>query len=164
MLSVKAPEYAGGRSFVKYQWMKNGVDVPGATKSYYAAAQYPETEPNGHLDFSAVYEVALAVDSLVTTDWQLSCPYRPIDVFSAIDYTDESVLLEPTFLHPGEDMMLLTTNKARVVCHSPAGMLIFSKDVSAGRTTLEAPVAPGMYVVTVFTGSNKKSYKICVTD
>ncbi len=164
VLSVKAPEFAGGRSFVKYQWMKNGVDVPGATKSYYAAAQYPETEPNGHLDFSAVYEVALAVDSLATTDWQLSCPYRPIDVFSAIDYTDESVLLEPTFLHPGEDMMLLTTNKARVVCHSPAGMLIFSKDVSAGRTTLEAPVAPGMYVVTVFTGSNKKSYKICVTD
>ena len=164
VLSVKAPEFAGGRSFVKYQWMKNGVDVPGATKSYYAAAQYPETEPSGHLDFSAVYEVALAVDSLATTDWQLSCPYRPIDVFSAIDYTDESVLLEPTFLHPGEDMMLLTTNKARVVCHSPAGMLIFSKDVSAGRTTLEAPVAPGMYVVTVFTGSNKKSYKICVTD
>ena len=164
VLSVKSPEYANGRSYKKYQWMKNGMDIPGATKSYYAAAQYPEVEPNGHLDLTAVYEVALAVDSALTTEWQISCPYRPVDVFSALEYTDESVLLEPTYLKVGENIWLLTASNARVVCHSPSGMLVFSTEVSAGRSTIQAPSLPGMYVVTVYTGNNRKSYKICVVD
>lgn len=164
VLSVKNPEYAGGRSYKKYQWMKNGMDIPGATKSYYAAAQFPDVEPNGHLDMNAVYEVALAVDSSATTEWQISCPYHPIDVFSALDDIDESVLLEPTYLRCGETIWLLTADKARVACYSPSGMQVFVKEVSAGRSTIEAPSAPGMYVVTVYTRSGKKSYKICVVD
>jgi hypothetical protein len=164
VLSVKNPEFSGGRSYKMYQWMKNGVDVPGATKSYYAAAQYPEVELDGHLDLSAVYEVALAVDSSLTTEWQVSCPYRPIDMFSALDYTEESVLLEPTYLRTGENIYLLTSTKARVVCHTASGMQVFTSEVGAGRSTLEAPTVSGMYVVTVFTGSSKKSYKICVVE
>ena len=164
VLSVKNPEYSGGRSYKKYQWMKNGVDVPGATKSYYAAAQYPETEPTGHLDFNAVYEVALAADSSLTSEWQISCPYRPIDMFSALEDVEGSVLLEPTYLHTGEEIWLLTANKARVVCYTPSGLEVFSTEVSAGRSTLQAPSVAGVYVVTVFTGSGKKSYKICVVE
>ena len=164
VLSVKNPEYSGGRSYKKYQWMKNGVDVPGATKSYYAAAQYPETEPTGHLDFNAVYEVALAADSSLTSEWQISCPYRPIDMFSALEDVEGSVLLEPTYLHTGEEIWLLTANKARVVCYTPSGLEVFSTEVSAGRSTLQAPSVAGVYVVAVFTGSGKKSYKICVVE
>ena len=164
VLSVKSPEYAGGRSYKKYQWMKNGVDVPGATKSYYAAAQYPETEPDGHLDFNAVYEVALAADSLATTEWLVSCPYRPINLLDAIDNIAEGVLLEPTYVKTGGLIWLLTPAKAQVVCYNPSGVKVFSTEVNAGHTTFEAPSVSGMYVITIFTGNSKKSYKICVAD
>lgn len=166
VLSVKKPEYASGRSYVKYQWRKNGIDILGATKSYYYAGQFPDYEPTGHLDTDAFYEVAVTVDSLPTTEWQMTCPFRPIKLVdeTAIEYTGEDVMLAPTYVHGGARMWLQTTDKARVVCHSPSGMLVFSTEVSAGRNSLEAPAAPGLYVVTVYSDRSKKSFKVCVTD
>ena len=164
VLSVKKPEYANGRAYAKYQWRKNGVDVLGATKSYYYAGQYPDYEPDGHLDMTAYYEVAVAVDSLPSTEWQFTCPYRPIWLVDAIEEINEDVMLSPTALKGGAKMWLRTEDKARVECYSTSGVKVFSQDVSTGRTTLEAPAVPGMYVVTVYTSRSKKSIKICVTD
>lgn len=167
VLSIKNPEYAEGRSFAKYQWMKNGVEIPGATKSYYYAGWFPEYEPTGHLDVNAFYEVAVSADSLIGTEWQITCPYHPIKLVeeTAIEYIDNSDLsLTPTFVRGGGRLWLQTTEKARVLCYSPSGMLVLSTEVEAGRSALEAPAMSGIYVFTVYTDRSKKTFKVCVTE
>ncbi len=165
VLSVKNPTYAGGRAYKMYQWRKNGIDVSGATNSYYYAGQYPEYEPTGHLDMNATYTVAIKVDS-VSSDWQETCPYHPVPLVdgSAIEYTEESISLSPLYLRAGGNMWLHTDDPARVVCHSPSGQLVFSTEVSAGRTTLQAPTTSGIYLMTIYSTRSKKSFKICVID
>ena len=166
VLSIKNPEYAEGRSFAKYQWMKNGVEIPGATKSYYYAGWYPDIEPTGHLDINAYYEVIVVGDSLPGTEWQITCPYHPIQLVdgTAIDYIGEDMSLAPSFVRSRGQLWLQTTEPVHVVCYSTSGMLVFSTDAEAGRTAIEAPAMPGMYVVTVFSNRSKKTFKVCVTE
>ena len=147
VLSVKNPTYANGRSYVKYQWIEDGLPIPGATKSYYYA-------PNG-LNFAAVYEVQLT-DS-VGNEF-LSCAYHPIQLIT------DAPSLSPSNVERGGNVWLQVGVKAHVECFSASGLKIFAEEVEAGRTSLEMPMWAGMYIVTVFTENGKESFRVCVTD
>ena len=147
VLSVKNPTYANGRSYVKYQWIEDGLPIPGATKSYYYA-------PDG-LKFNAVYEVQLT-DS-VGNEF-LSCAYHPIQLIT------DAPSLSPSTVSRGGNVWLQVGVNAHVECFSASGLKIFSEEVEAGRTSLEMPMWAGMYIVTVFTENGKESFRVCVTD
>ena len=147
VLSVKNPTYANGRSYVKYQWIEDGLPIPGATKSYYYA-------PNG-LNFAAIYEVQLT-DSLGNEF--LSCSYRPIQLVS------DAPSLSPTNVHRGGEVWLQTGTKAWVECYNASGLKMFAEEVTPGRTALQMPMLSGMYIVTVYLENDKESFRVCVTE
>lgn len=146
VLSVKNPKYANGRSFVKYQWIEDGLPIPGATQSYYYA-------PNG-LNFNAAYEVELT-DSLGNV--QLSCAYRPIKLV-------DDVSLSPTRVQGGEYVHIQSPENAYVECFSTSGVKMFAAEVQEGTTPLKMPSMAGIYVITAYTENGKKSFRVSVTD
>ena len=147
VLSVKNPIYANGRSYVKYQWIEDGLPIPGATKSYYYAQD--------GLNFNSVYEVMLT-DS-VGNEF-LSCAYRPIQLIL------DAPSLSPSNVERGGHVWLQVGANARVECFNASGLKIFSEEVSAGRTALQMPMWDGVYIVTVYTEAGKESFRVCVTD
>ena len=147
VLSVKNPTYANGRSYVKYQWIEDGLPIPGATKSYYYA--------DAGLNFDAIYEVQLT-DSLGNEF--LSCPYKPVRLIN------DGPSLSPSSVHGGGNVWLQTDTKAWVECYNTSGVKIFSSEVEAGSTSFEMPMQSGMYIVTAYTEGGKKSFRVCVTD
>ncbi|MBR3646922.1 MAG: hypothetical protein IKN59_00840 [Paludibacteraceae bacterium] len=146
VLSIKNPKYAGGRSFVKYQWIENGVPLAGETKSYYYA-------PNG-LNFSSAYEVEVT-DSLGNVS--LTCPFHPEDLMPA-------PTLSPSRVESGGSVWLRTPEHAWVECYNMAGLKMFSADVLEGTTELQMPTASGIYVITAYTEDGKRSFRVCVTE
>ena len=147
VLSVKNPTYGNGRSYVKYQWIEDGLPIPGATKSYYYADE--------GLNFDAIYEVQLT-DSLGNE--YLSCPYKPIQLIN------NGPSLSPSNTHRGGTVWLHVDEKGWVECYNTSGLKIFAEEVEVGRTALAMPMISGMYIVTVYTESGKESFRVCVTD
>ncbi len=66
VLSVFTSDLIDGMHFKSFQWLKNGQDISGATKSYYS--EY------GGLDVEAQYEVRVVTMSDSTF---VSCPFQP---------------------------------------------------------------------------------------
>lgn len=66
LLSVLNSDSIGGLQFTNFQWLKNDVEIPGATMSYYY-------EPNG-LDLSAQYAIRVTTADTTFT----SCPFAPV--------------------------------------------------------------------------------------
>ena len=147
VLSVKNPIYANGRSYVAYQWIKDGMPINGATKSYYYA--------NDGLDFAATYEVELT-DSLGNKF--LSCAYRPVQLIS------DAPSLSPTNVQRGGNVWLKTGLNAWVECYNTSGLKMFSQEVAAGQTMLQMPMLSGVYIVSVYTDNGKESFRVCVND
>ena len=147
VLSVKNPLYANGRSYVKYQWIEDGMPIPGATKSYYYA--------DNELNFNAVYEVLLT-DSLGNEF--LTCPFKPVRLIN------DGPHLSPTNVQRGGNVWIQTDARTWVECFNTSGLKVFSMEVEAGNTSFEMPMLSGMYIITAYSESGKKSFRVCVTD
>ncbi|MCQ2347665.1 MAG: hypothetical protein MJZ65_00580 [Paludibacteraceae bacterium] len=66
VLSVVRSDSIDGLHFKSFQWMKNGKNIPDATKSYYSE--------DGGLDFEAQYEVRVVT---MSDSAFVSCPFTP---------------------------------------------------------------------------------------
>jgi len=146
VLSIKNPTYANGRSFVKYQWIEDGLPLAGETKSYYYAAD--------GLNFSAVYEVEVT-DSVGNVS--LTCPFTPVRLV-------EDVSLSPSRVQKGGSVWLQTMSSSYVECYNTSGTKIFSREVSSGETVMSMPMISGMYIVTVYSEDGVKSFRVNVTE
>ena len=66
VLSVTSPAFNGGYSFLGFQWMKDGEEIPGANMSYYWE--------EGGLDLDAEYTVRLQMED---STWLTTCAFLP---------------------------------------------------------------------------------------
>ena len=66
-----------------------------------------------------------------------------------IDGVDDAVELSATLLSSGEDVILSLRDEADVEIYSTLGARLYAGHLTAGAHTLSAPVAPGIYIMSV---------------
>ena len=131
-----------GYEFTEFQWLHNGEEVAGANLSY--------MEQQGKLNMFDRYQLRLTrADGAQFT----TCAYVPGTAAPApsmrIDGVDDAVELSATLLSSGEDVILSLRDEADVEIYSTLGARLYAGHLTAGAHTLSAPVAPGIYIMSV---------------
>ncbi len=133
-----------GDSVIAFQWLKNDVEIEGATKSYYYA--------HDGLDLNALYSVRLLMpDSTVL----YTCDFQAIENASDIQ-------LSPTSVAVGGSVQVRVPEIATLECYNMQGLLVDSQTLEQGINTWNAPGITGIYVVKIKTSADWRNFIIRV--
>ena len=145
VLSVKGTQQNGGYVFTAFQWYKGGEPIMGATKSYYSA--------EGGLDENAEYQVLLTDTTGVS---MFTCGFTP--------QSADNISLSPSSVPKAGSVTVSTPNKALLSCYDATGLLIDRCTVHEGVSTWHAPQRGGVYMVSVGTDSELRTFRIIVSE
>jgi hypothetical protein len=148
VIAVKNSDFNGEYNFSSFQWYKNDIEIPGATKSYY------NTE-NEKLDFSADYSVALTRMDDETS--MLSCAYRPV----MIDETN--ILVYPSAVAPKSNINISTDRNMPAVIYNSMGILVARYELTLGDNIILSPSQRGIYLLQlILENGENQTYRISV--
>ena len=134
----------GGFEFIGFQWLKDGVLIPGANSSWYYA---PDYGLENKLDTAAEYSVLLMTKDSVMIE---SCA-RQIQALS----DDNNINAAPTLLTPRQNISITANGNASAELFDTMGVLQ-SKTVFTDRTLLAAPAEKGVYILHVTLDNGRK--------
>lgn len=144
VLAVYNSRYNGGYTFTDIQWYKNGVEIPGATHSYYYAYNYRGTiEPEGVLEPGAVYSVRLTTSdglTLMSCEHDIPAPEEPEEEEPEVD-------VDPTYANVRANINVNVSEDAVITLYNTVGMPVMTRNLSAGVTTIAAPSQQGTYLM-----------------
>ncbi|MDR0567449.1 MAG: MBG domain-containing protein, partial [Prevotellaceae bacterium] len=141
--------YKSEYEFSSYQWIKDGVEIPGATLPYLY------TPPM--LDFSAGYTVLLTRTDGVTLP-ACSCKLAP-----PTPQQEESIAAYPTVMDKGADITILSLQQGEAITRNTLGAGVSRQKFSAGTARIGAPAQAGVYFVELqVDGEKTKTVKILV--
>jgi|GEM_PF-761966 len=145
VLSVVKPEILGD-SIMSFQWMKDGLEIEGATKSYYY-------EEDG-LDENAIYKVKLIMsDSTVLYTCDVEAIASPA-----------SVQVYPTILTGGGSVEIRVPSAGSMTCYTSTGLVVDQTQLQEGMNTWKAPQMTGVYVLVITIGEETRNFRICVNN
>lgn len=137
--------------YISYQWFKNGVLIPGATKQYYG-------ERDGELDFEAQYFV-----QLTTTDGKtvFTCPMTP-------EKKDISLKAYPNPVKAGQTVTVeaqlpdLVDNPLTIQVISLTGRVVKTLSTDQVENSIQMPDEAGSYLIKVSNGNISKTFNVIV--
>lgn len=135
-----------GDSVQSFQWLKNGEEIAGATKSYYYA--------EGGLDLTSTYSVRMVMSdgSLMYT-----CEFTPID-------NPADIQLYPTVVASGGAVQVRVPETAQLECFNMQGVAVSSQTLEQGTNTWQAPATTGVYVVKIKTTNDLRTFIVTVLN
>ena len=152
VISLKNQAAAGfdKYEFSAYQWYLDGAAIEGATRSYY--------QQTGGLTMDGEY-----VLELTRTDGQVfrTCPFVP-NFPTATDNVAGEVLVSPTMPQAGEQVVVRLSEAATGELYAPAGQLVGRYNFETGVNSLQAPAAPGLYILNVHGAHGAQAVRIAV--
>lgn len=152
---VDGSDYAN-YNFTGFQWLHNGRVVDGEDRSY--------MEQPGTLNPADSYQVRLTrTDGAVLT----SCPYVPANAAAAPSrraYSEDvdASIVSPTAPRCGQPVSLDLRDAARVELYSALGQRVGEYVLPEGRQSIEAPAAPGLYILNIYCAGEKVTAKLNV--
>lgn len=135
-----------GDSVIGFQWLKDGQEIAGATKSYYYA-------PDG-LDLNSLYSVRLLMSDSTTL---YTCEFAPID-------NPSDIQLSPTTVAAGGEVRVQVPEQASLECYNVQGLLIDTHKLEQGTNTWNVPAMTGIYVVKIKTSTDSRNFIINVLN
>lgn len=125
-------------AFSDFQWLVNGVEVEGATRSY--------MEQPGKLDMSDAFSLRMT-----RTDGErfTTCAYIPGHNTSAPSGAAPAAYVSPADPMAGAPVDLSLTEEADVEIYSVMGYKVFARHFNKGVSSFAAPVYPGVYIMNV---------------
>ncbi|MDR2814858.1 MAG: MBG domain-containing protein [Prevotellaceae bacterium] len=143
--------YKGKYEFSAFQWLKNDVEVPGATLPYLY------TPPM--LDFTATYSVRLTrADDGVTLP---ACPCKVSP--QAQEEKEENIAAYPTITSKGGALTVISLQQGEAITRNTFGNEVSRQKFNAGMSSIVAPGQTGMYFVELYaTGKKSRIVKILV--
>lgn len=135
-----------GDSVKSFQWLKNGEEIAGATKSYYYA--------EGGLDLTSTYSVRMVMsDGSV----MYTCEFTPID-------NPADIQLYPTVVASGGAVQVRVPETAQLECFNMQGVAVSSQTLEQGTNTWQAPATTGVYVVKIKTTNDLRTFIVTVLN
>lgn len=146
VLALLNNKYNGGYTFSAYQWYKDGLPIPGATKSYL----YQE------LDMDAQYSVELTREDGVVIQ---TCPFQPTP------HTDTYMF--PTLVQTQQKIPVRRTEEnkdiVRINIYTMLGQKYSTTAISQGEGYVTMPAACGNYLVEiVYQGDESRTQHLVV--
>ena len=146
VLALLNNKYNGGYTFSAYQWYKDGLPIPGATKSYL----YQE------LDMDAQYSVELTREDGVVIQ---TCPFQPTP------RTD--TYMSPTLVQTQQKIPVRRTEEnkdiVRINIYTMLGQQYSTTAISQGEGYVTMPAACGNYLVEiVYQGDESRTQHLVV--
>ena len=135
VLIVLTNKYNGGYDFTAFQWYKNGNAIPSETKHYL----------NQPLDVNSEYTVLLTE---ANGTQMMTCP------FYASYHADIS--LYPTVVNQQRIIHCRVSEAAEIHLYSTTGELISYQQVNMGKSSIQVPDIPGVYIAKIITQSGQK--------
>jgi hypothetical protein len=133
---INNPSHNGGLTFTKYQWQKNGVDIPGATDGQYSIYDDPDSS-------TALYSVRLTTNDgriIQACQVQASAAVRHNTVNVFPNPTESKITIESDSVHEGD----------RIVVHSSTGMIVKQFSASGNNSSIDISSLPkGMYIIRI---------------
>ena len=125
-------------AFSNFQWLVNGVEVEGATRSY--------MEQPGTLDMTDAYSLRMT-----RSDGEefTTCAYIPGHNTSGPAGAAPAAFVSPADPMAGTPVDLSLTDDADVEIYSVMGNKVFARHFDQGVSSFAAPVYPGMYIMNV---------------
>lgn len=140
--------------FSEFQWYHNGVAVENANASYMQAPQ---------LDNAGDYRL-----EMTRADGQRfrSCSYVPKNAAPAparrFSAAAAEIAVSPTQLMAGEPIAVTLPEDAELVLFSVLGTKVAEYDLPAGKYTIVAPAASGIYILNARTREDQTSFRLQV--
>ena len=125
-------------SFSDFQWLRNGLEVEGETRSY--------MEQPGTLDMNDAFALRM-----LRADGQLftTCLYIPGHNSVASTGSAPAASVAPSDPMAGAPVALSLTDEAEVEIYSVMGSKVFAGHFAQGMSSFAAPAVPGMYIINV---------------
>lgn len=142
------PRMNGGRTlkFLSYQWKKDGVDIEGATKSYY----YEQ----GGLTVGAHYTCAVMLED---STFDETCPYIPAA-------QTRGVSVSPTRTATGQMIHVDAPEACTLLVYNTMGVLVGSIAIEAGDNYVMSPYSAGIYILNFQFADFAQQVRISVTE
>ena len=142
------PRMNGGRTlkFLSYQWKKDGVDIEGATKSYY----YEQ----GGLTVGAHYTCAVMLED---STFDETCPYIPAA-------QTRGVSVSPTRTAAGQMIHVDAPEACTLLVYNTMGVLMGSVAIEAGDNYVMSPYSAGIYILNFQFADFAQQVRISVTE
>ena len=142
------PRMNGGRTlkFLSYQWKKDGVDIEGATKSYY----YEQ----GGLTVGAHYTCAVMLED---STYDETCPYIPAA-------QTRGVSVSPTRTATGQMIHVDAPEACTLLVYNTMGVLMGSVAIEAGDNYVMSPYSAGIYILNFQFADFAQQVRISVTE
>lgn len=137
--------------YVAYQWYKDGILIPGATKQYYS-------ERDSKLDFSATYYVQMTTAEGETV---FTCPFSP-------EKKDVVLKAYPNPVKPGQKVTLevhlpdFKDNPITIQVISVSGRVVKTQTSIDENTQIEMPYETGSFFIKVTGEHVSKTFNILV--
>ena len=144
VLGVKNFNYNSGYTFTDFQWYKNDVLMTGQTSSYIYEENF--------LDETDQYSVLLTRSDGVTV---FTCDFTPERLGSELDI--------PTVVMPSQVVKIKNiSSSGTAVFRNKAGQTESIQSINNQNSEIRMPSRKGLYILTISTDENLKSYKIIV--
>ncbi len=126
VIAILNSDYNGGYEFSEFQWYKNGLAIPGETRSY---LYVPE-----HLDITAEYQVRITRYDGVSL---FTCPFTPEN--------REEITVYPTVINTGENIIIEMPVRGNLFVWNIMGLNIMNQLLNPSENIVSLPVYPGTY-------------------
>jgi hypothetical protein len=137
VIAIKNKYYNGGFEFSRYQWYRNGAEIPGATGSYINTSLIPGD------NYSAML-------TRLNGTQMMSCQFTA-------KASNPDITINPTIISANNFVKIyIERGGALVNIWNVMGLLIQQVSINAPQQSINAPAVEGTYIIEVITDSGQR--------